>query len=104
MNTKDLYQIGEQRALKTYKPSRFNAHTTAPDGTLILYNSFTGHRCGIPPQAAEQANRYISQVGAPEPLDKVGAYLLRKGYIVEENIDENARRDVRYSRYQFRTD
>ncbi len=103
-NTSKLFHIGTIRPPNTYKPSRFNAHTTGPDGTLILYNSFTGHRCGIPPAAAQLANRYISQVGAPGPLDRVGEYLLKKGYIVEESVDENARHDIRYSRYQFRTD
>jgi len=99
-----LLQIEAVRPPRTYKASRFNAHTIAPDGTLVLYNSFTGHRCGIPPHLAETATRHLSQVGILGPLDKVGEYLRKKGYIVDESIDENARHDVRYSRYQFRTD
>jgi uncharacterized protein len=87
-----------------YMPSRFNAHTTAKDGTLLLYNSFTGHRCGLPSRTASRAARYLSKEGVPGPLDKMGQYLLSKGYIVAEEVDENARYDVLYSYGQYRRD
>jgi uncharacterized protein len=87
-----------------YRPSRFNAHTTAGDGTLLLYNSFSGHRCGLPPNTAALAIRYLSREGVPGPLDKIGEYLLSKGYIVAEEVDENARFDVLYSYGQYRRD
>jgi uncharacterized protein len=87
-----------------YKPSRFNAHTTTPDGTFLLYNSFSGHRCALPSKTAELAKRYLSKQGARGPLDKVGEYLLKKGYILADEVDEGARFDVLYSYAQFRSD
>jgi uncharacterized protein len=99
----ELVQI-KSSALARYKPSRFNAHTPADDGSTILYNSFTGNTCTIPASATSDLNRFISQQGAEAPLNKLGAYLLKKGYIVEAEVDEDQRWDVRYSLQQFRPD
>src|SRR5437879_5676028 len=82
---KDLVQIAP--AVK-YRPSRFNAHTTAADGAVILYNTYTGRNCAIPPKHAALAGRYLSVVGTSGPLDKLGTYLLENGYILEESVDE----------------
>jgi uncharacterized protein len=87
-----------------YKPSRFNAHTIADDGSLILYNSFTGNTCTIPAAGIAEANRYLTQAGVQAPLGKIGEYLFKKGYLVEESVDEDARWDLRYSLQQFRPD
>ncbi|MGH9566706.1 MAG: hypothetical protein ACRD4I_12010, partial [Candidatus Angelobacter sp.] len=87
-----------------YKPSRFNAHTIADDGSLILYNGFTGNTCTVPSTGVSEANRYLTQTGVQAPLNKIGEYLLKKGYLVEETVDEDARWDVRYSLQQFRPD
>lgn len=94
----------EGAQLRRYKPSRFNAHTTAEDGTLILYNSFSGHNCALPPSVAKRVRPYVSQLGYTGSLDALGEYLLKKGYIVEEHVDEGARWDVRYGLQQYRTD
>lgn len=89
---------------KRYRPSRFNAHTTDEDGALILYNTFTGHRCVIPAKSVSFIAPYLSQKGVQYPLDSLGSYLLRKGYIVDDATDEDAIWDVRYGLQQFRTD
>jgi uncharacterized protein len=87
-----------------YEPSRFNAHTTNAEGHLILYNSFSGHICAFPPAGVNRVKSYLSHAGTSGPLDKLGKYLLEKGYIVNAGVDENARFDVRYGSQQFRTD
>lgn len=89
---------------KQYKPSRFNAHTIDDDGAMLLYNSFTGHNCCIPAGGVQHVQRYLSATGFSEALDDVGNYLLQKGYIVEDSVDEDARWDVRYGLYQYRQD
>jgi uncharacterized protein len=91
-------------ASKRYKPSRFNAHTRTPEGTLVLYNSYTGHRCGLQGALAESAAPYLSQKGFTGQLDRLGEYLLAQGYILLEETDEDAKWDVRYGMQQFRTD
>jgi uncharacterized protein len=99
-----LITIDAASAPVSYKPSRFNAHTVNEEGHLILYNSFSGHVCAFPPAASARVKTYLSRVGTSGPLDKLGKYLLEKGYIVESKIDEDARFDVRYGSQQFRTD
>jgi uncharacterized protein len=89
---------------KKFVPSRFNAHTTAQDGTLLLYNAYTGHNCAFPPTSAPKVKRYLSQAGSEEPLDKLGTYLFEHGYIVDKTADEGARWDVRYGQQQYRRD
>ncbi len=71
---------------------------------MLLYNSYTGHRCAIPANAAPYAKRYLSRVGWEGPLDWLGEYLLKKGYLVRDDVNESARFDVRYGITQFRTD
>jgi uncharacterized protein len=91
-------------APEIYKPSRFNAHTRANDGKLLLYNSYTGHSCAIPEKHADEASAYLNAGGHSGPLSKVGEYLRAKGYIVDSQIDEDARWDIRYGQQQYRTD
>jgi uncharacterized protein len=99
--TSDLVQI---ESLPKYRPSRFNAHTTTTDGTLILYNSYTGKNCGIPAKFADAAANYLSATGTEGTLDRLGNYLRDNGYIIEESVDEDARWDSRYGQQQYRND
>ena len=46
-----------------YKPSRFNVRTSAPDGSLILYNTYSGHCCVVPAAGAARAKQYLTQRG-----------------------------------------
>ena len=89
---------------KKYKPSRFNAHTTAPDASVILYNTFSGHCCVIPAPCAIAVSRYLSQRGFEGVLDGVGEYLLDAGYIVESGFNELMRWDVVYGTQRYRSD
>ena len=97
-----VVQIDGVPVPKRYKRSRFNAHTIDSDGALLLYNSFTGHNCAIPAQNAARAEAYLPAEGFTGVLDKLGQYLLSKGYIVEASVDEDARWNVRYGIEQYR--
>lgn len=96
-----IIQIAGTHSPKSYKPSRFNAHTLDDDGALLLFNSFTGHNCVIPQQLAERASEYLSSAGFVGVLDKLGEYLLLKGYVVSASVDEDARWNVRYGLEQY---
>jgi uncharacterized protein len=87
-----------------YKPSRFNAHTIHPDGTLIVYNSFRGHSCAVPASWAAKGERLLSQLCVDGPLDALGQHLLAHGCIVEESTNEDALFDLRYGVMQYRQD
>jgi len=89
---------------KTYKPSRFNVHTTAPDGSVILYNTFSGHCCVVPATCSGTVLAYLSQKGVERILDDLGEYLLKAGYIVEAGLNELMRFDVAYSAQWYRND
>jgi len=86
------------------KPSRFNAHTTAPDGSIILYNTYSGHCCVFPPKGTASVRRYLSQRGFEGTLDQVGEYLLKAGYLVEEGENELMNWDLAYGVQHFRQD
>ena len=97
-----LPQMGTSN--KKYKPSRFNAHTTAPDGSLILFNTYSGHCCVVPSAGAVLAKRYLLQQGFEGSLDELGEYLLKAGYIMKEDSNELMMWDVAYAGYHYRDD
>ena len=99
-----LVQIEGNSTAASFKPSRFNAHTSTTQGKLILYNSFTGHMCSLSANVAPGALRYLSRQHSVGALDPLGQYLLKKGYLVESSVDEDARWDIRYGQQQFRQD
>src|SRR5437588_11571012 len=86
---------------RRFKPPRFNSHTTAEDGSLLLYNSYTGHNCKLPAHSVASVHRYLSQQGSSDPLGAVGEYLLKQGFIVENDVDEFGRWELRYGVQQF---
>jgi uncharacterized protein len=89
---------------KKFKPSRFNAHTTAPDGTTILYNAYSGHCCALPPAAALPIRSYLSKKGFEGTLDELGQYLFRAGYLVDAELNELMMWDVKYAAEHYRND
>lgn len=103
-NSHALVQIKLADTPQKYKPSRYNAHTIAEDESMVLYNSFTGNTCVIPESGLPEAKQYLSQNGVEGPLGKIGDYLLKKGYLVEAEVDEGARWEMRYNLQQFRPD
>ncbi len=99
----ELTQIAAPQ-VTTYVPSRFNAHSVNEQGHLILYNSFSGFVAAFPPNAVPRIKGLLSRAGTKAPLNKLGEYLLTKGYIVDSKVDEGARFDLRYGSHQYRTD
>lgn len=87
-----------------FKPSRFNARSVNPHGSLLLYNSFSGARCVIPPRGVVRAQAYLSSQGFAGTLDSLGLYLLRKGYLVPASLDEMVGFDLKYGQQQYRND
>ena len=87
-----------------YKPSRFNARTTAPDGSLVICNTFSGHACVVSPSGANPVKRYLSRLGWDDELDDLGRYLLNNGYLVHADTDELAKWDISFAQFHYRTD
>jgi uncharacterized protein len=97
----DLVQISPGLS---YKPSMFNAHTRADDGSILLYNSLRGAHCAIPAKHEALGNKYLSAKGYTGPLEAMGQYLLQHGFIVEKTTDERGKWDVFYGLQQYRRD
>jgi uncharacterized protein len=97
-------EVKSVNALKRYKPSRFNVHTGAPDGSVILHNTFTGHTCVIPAAGAGRVAGYLSRKGFEGTLDKLGAYLFDSGYLLDASVDEAVKWDVTYANLHYRSD
>ena len=59
----EFVQISGVVAAKRYVPSRFNARSSANDGTLILYNSYTGAISGFPAKVRPEVERLLHKEG-----------------------------------------
>ncbi len=85
-------------------PSRFNARTVADDGRLILWNTFSGAVSVFKPRDRERVLAALAPAGVPEPLDRVGDYLRRRGYLVREGAGELDQFRYRFARQHWRQD
>ncbi len=85
-------------------PSRYNARTVGDDGRLLLWNTYTGTITTFLPRDRERVLEHLSVGGISEPLDKVGTYLSKRGYLVRDDVDEMMLFRYSYARQQWRTD
>ncbi|HEY6392588.1 MAG TPA: radical SAM protein, partial [Bryobacteraceae bacterium] len=102
--TANLVHIDGVSEPVSFVPSRFNARTTAPDGTLVLYNSFTGAFTGFPGRLTEQVERLLSQTGFRSPVKGITKYLYERGYVVHDGTDELDRVRLLYGNQHHRSD
>lgn len=85
-------------------PSRFNARTVGDDGRLIMWNTLNGAISIFLPQDRDAVIAHLSHKGVTAPLDRVGEYLSKRGFLVREKTDEMALFRYRYARQQWRND
>lgn len=100
----DLVQIAGIIPMQEWVPSRFNARTLSEDGSLVLYNSYTGAFSAIPPHSREQAERLLHKSGASARREGLVKYLHERGFIVEKGTDEFERFRLLYGQMQYRSD
>jgi hypothetical protein len=81
-------QISGVVAPKRYVPSRFNARSSAKDGTLILYNSYSGAISGFPAKVRPEVERLLHKEGFHAVLTGLPQYLYERGYLVEAGTNE----------------
>jgi|SwirhisoilCB3_FD_contig_31_16757796_length_1612_multi_6_in_0_out_0_1 uncharacterized protein len=84
----EFVQISGVVAAKRYVPSRFNARSSANDGTLILYNSYTGAISGFPAKVRPEVERLLHKEGFNAVLAGLPQYLYERGYLVEAGTNE----------------
>lgn len=85
-------------------PSRFNARTVGDDGRLILWNTLSGTISVFRPADRERVLASLSAVGVAAPLDKTGEYLSRRGFLVQDDVNELDLFRYRYGKEQYRND
>lgn len=98
-----LVQLGA-RPRSRMVPSRFNARTVGDDGRLILWNTLSGALSVFKPRDRERVLASLSRAGMHEPLDRVGTYLRRRGYLVPQGLNELDQFRYRFARQHWRQD
>jgi uncharacterized protein len=100
----ELVQIEGVAPMKEWVPSRFNARTLSDDGSLVLYNSYTGAFSAIPAHSREQAEVLLHKNGSRGKREGLVKYLHERGFIVEKGADEFERFRLLYGQMQYRSD
>jgi len=86
------------------RPSRFNARTVAADGTLLLYNSYTGAFSGLPATVRLRAEALLQQSGARVEASGLAKYMLDRGFLVPESTNELNRVRALFGNQHYRPD
>jgi uncharacterized protein len=85
-------------------PSRFNARTVGEDGRLILWNTLSGAVSVFAAKETAGVLAHLAPKGVAAPLNQVGEYLNRRGFLVRAGFDEMAQFRLHYAREQWRSD
>ncbi|HVH12097.1 MAG TPA: radical SAM protein [Longimicrobium sp.] len=85
-------------------PSRFNARTVGEDGRLILWNTLSGALSVFKPRDRDRVLGALARAGIREPLDRVGKYLRRRGFLVPAGQNELDSFRYRFARQHWRQD
>jgi uncharacterized protein len=67
-------------------PSKFNRSLECPDGSLLIYNSYTGSICKISPQNRDACLDWLN--GPSRASNPACESLAERGYLVDANEDE----------------
>lgn len=86
-------------------PSRFNARTTAKDGRVIIWNTYTGSISVFEPKYREALDGLLrSRSGFSGELDGLGKYLHQRGFIVPKGTDEYRRFQLLFGQQHYSAD
>jgi len=94
----------ERKATARWIPSRYNARTLGDDGRLILWNTLSGSVSVFPEEHRSAVVALLKPAGTTAPLDTMGEYLLKRGYLVSSDLDEMELFKFHYAREHWRTD
>lgn len=86
------------------RPSRFNARTVAKDGTLLLYNSYSGAFSGVPPHARANAEALLRREGTNIEATGLAKYMLDRGFLVPDSTNELNKFRSMYGFQHYRPD
>jgi uncharacterized protein len=100
----ELVNIQTQPKQEYWMPSRFNARTSGPDGSVVVWNTLTGSLTVVPAQKRELLESFLSQRGRTGPLGPFGEYLKKRGYVVSRDTDEFSKFQMAFGKQHYRPD
>lgn len=104
MTNLDLVTIAGTVPTIRVRPSQFNARTVAKDGSLLLFNTYSGAFTGVPARARAQAEGLLSRDGVRTEKSGLAKYLLDRGFLVPESTNELNKLRALHGRQQYRND
>jgi uncharacterized protein len=103
-NDSPLVNIEGVLATLDWVPSRYNARSYSEDGTLLLYNSYSGAFSGFPSKVREQVEGLLHKKGAKARAEGLVKYMVDRGFIVPRGTNELQRVRMLYGVQQHRND
>lgn len=88
MTNLDLVTIAGTAPTISVRPSQFNARTVAKDGTLLLFNSYSGAFTGVPKSKRAQAEALLQRGGTTTEASGLAKYMLDRGFLVPTSTNE----------------
>jgi uncharacterized protein len=85
-------------------PSRYNVRATAEDGRLVLWNTLSGKLTVFKSEDREAILELLQRKGFESPKGKVVEYLVERGYLVRQGVDEFRQFQQLFGRQHYRTD
>lgn len=100
-------QVVQIKPLSRYRwvPSRFNARATAKDGTVILWNTYSGAINVFEPKYKEALDALLrNKNGFSGELEGLAKYLYQRGYLVAAGTNEYRRLQLLFGQQHYSTD
>ena len=91
-------------AVQHWVPSRYNVRATAEDGRLVLWNTLSGKITVFKSDDREMVLALLKRKGFEAPKEKVVKYLVERGYMVRQEVDEFRQFQHRFGEQHYRTD
>ena len=85
-------------------PSRYNVRATAEDGRLVLWNSLSGKMTVFKPEDRNTVINLLHKQGFRAKKEGLVEYLIRRGYIVQDGVDEYRQFQFLFGQQHYRPD
>ncbi|HVR96858.1 MAG TPA: radical SAM protein [Thermoanaerobaculia bacterium] len=100
----DLVPPAAVNSAQHWIPSRYNVRATAEDGRLVLWNTLSGKITVFESEDREAVLSLLQRKGFEAPKEKVVDYLVERGYLVRQGVDEFRHFQQVFGRQHYRTD
>jgi uncharacterized protein len=91
-------------SIQRWVPSRYNVQATAEDGRLVLWNTLSGKMSVFQTADRDAVLGLLRRPGFEAPQEKVVGYLVGRGYLVRQGVDEYRQFQQLFGQEHYRTD